>query len=65
VSGRELAARLQARNPKLRVVFTSGYSADMASQDGGLLEGRNFVPKPAPIQQLLDTVRECLDSDRE
>ncbi|MGJ8642576.1 MAG: PAS domain S-box protein [Luteolibacter sp.] len=65
VSGRELAASLQARNPKLRVIFTSGYSADMVNQGKDLLEGRNFVPKPASIQQLLDTVRQSLDRERE
>ncbi|MEP3213254.1 MAG: PAS domain S-box protein [Luteolibacter sp.] len=65
VSGRDLAARLQARNPKLRVVFTSGYSAEMANQGLTLQEGRNFVPKPASVQLLLDTVRQCLDRERE
>ena len=62
VSGRDLAARLQARNPKLRVVFTSGYSADIGGRELCLQEGQNFIQKPSPPQQLLETVRQCLDS---
>ena len=33
VSGRDLAAQLQAHNPDLRVIFTSGYSADLDGHD--------------------------------
>ena len=61
ISGRELAIRLQARNPKLRVIFTSGYSADIAGRELSLQEGQNFIQKPASPQQLLETVRRCLD----
>ena len=62
VRGHELAARLQARSPKLRVVFTSGYSADIAGRQLSLQEGQNFIQKPSSYQQLLETVRRCLDS---
>ena len=39
MSGRELTARLQAENPALKVLFTSGYSADIAGRELALLEG--------------------------
>jgi two-component system, cell cycle sensor histidine kinase and response regulator CckA len=62
VSGRDLAARLRARNPNLRVVFTSGYSSDIAGRELSLRERQYFLQKPASSQQLLETVRRCLDS---
>ena len=61
VGGRELAARLKKHSPHLRVVFTSGYSADVAGRELSLDEGRNFIQKPSVPQALLDTVRRCLD----
>jgi CheY-like chemotaxis protein len=61
VMGRELAERLQETNPKLKVIYSSGYSPGMASRDLKLLEGRNFLPKPYEPAQLLQVVRECLD----
>ena len=62
VSGLELAARLQTRNPRLRVIFTSGYSAEIAGRQLSLQEGQNFIQKPSSPQQLLETVRRCLDT---
>lgn len=61
ISGRELAERLYARNPKLRVILTSGYSADIAGQELSLREGHDFLQKPASPRHLLDCVRRCLD----
>jgi len=61
MSGRELAVRLHARNPKLCVVYTSGYSADIAGRDLSLEHGQDFVQKPASLEQILITVRRCLD----
>lgn len=61
VNGRDLAARLQQRDPNLRVIFTSGYSADIAGRELSLSEGRNFLQKPYSRQRLLETVRNCLD----
>jgi two-component system, cell cycle sensor histidine kinase and response regulator CckA len=59
--GRDLAARLTAQNPRLKVIYTSGYSSYMAGQDVSLLEGRNFLPKPYSLGKLAQFVRECLD----
>jgi CheY-like chemotaxis protein len=62
VDGRELAAHLRTQNPKLKVIFTSGYSAEIAGRELKLQAGQNFVQKPCPTVQLLETVRNCLDS---
>ena len=61
LSGRDLAARLLAGNPDIRIVFTSGYSADIAGRELSLQEGQNFIQKPFSPQQLLQTVGRCLD----
>jgi signal transduction histidine kinase/CheY-like chemotaxis protein len=61
VSGRQLAERLQAEDPGLKVIYTSGYSPGMAGKDIALLEGFNFLAKPYPPTRLAQVVRDCLD----
>ncbi len=61
VSGQQLAARLQAEQPRLKVVFCSGYSAEIAGRELHLEAGQNFIQKPATPERLLETVRRCLD----
>jgi signal transduction histidine kinase/ActR/RegA family two-component response regulator len=62
IMGRELAERLSGQCPRLKVIYTSGYSPGMAGKDASLLEGRNFLPKPYSIGKLAQFVRECLDT---
>ncbi len=61
IDGRELADRLSLRRPGLRVILTSGYSADMAGRELSLRPGHAFLQKPASPRDLLDSVRRCLD----
>jgi len=61
ISGRQLAESLCVRNPRLRVILTSGYSADIAGQDLSLRKGHAFLQKPAAPHVLLDCVRRCLN----
>jgi CheY-like chemotaxis protein len=63
MSGRELAQRLQAEKPALRIVYTSGYSPDIAGRDFPLQEGLNFLPKPYGPGKLAQIVRACLDAE--
>jgi two-component system, cell cycle sensor histidine kinase and response regulator CckA len=65
MSGPQLAERLQAQDPDLKVIYTSGYSPGMAGKDIALLEGFNFLPKPYPPRRLTHLVRECLDGKRD
>jgi CheY-like chemotaxis protein len=62
VMGSDLAERLSRQCPKLKVIYTSGYSPGMAGKDVSLLEGRNFLPKPYSVGKLAQFVRECLDA---
>jgi len=61
MNGRELAARLRTSDPALRVIFMSGYSAEMAGRELALHPGQDFIQKPYSSQQLLETVRSTLD----
>jgi signal transduction histidine kinase/CheY-like chemotaxis protein len=61
MTGGQLAERLQAEDPGLKVIYTSGYSPGMAGKDIALLEGFNFLAKPYPPRRLAHLVRECLD----
>jgi CheY-like chemotaxis protein len=61
MSGRHLAERLQAQSPRLRVIFSSGYSIDFSDQDLRLEQGVNFLAKPYDISLLIATVRHRLD----
>jgi CheY-like chemotaxis protein len=62
IMGSELAERLSSQSPRLKVIYTSGYSPGMAGKDTSLLERQNFLPKPYSIGKLAQFVRECLDS---
>ncbi len=61
VSGQQLSARLRADNARLKVVFMSGYSADLAGRELRLEPGQSFLQKPFAPQLLLETVRRALD----
>jgi PAS domain S-box-containing protein len=62
IMGGELAERLLAQKPNLKVIFTSGYSPGMAGKDISLMEGNNFMPKPYSIGKMAQFVRQCLDT---
>ena len=62
MSGFDLANCSLERNPKLRIIFTSGYSADIAGRNLSLKVGQGFIQKPFSPGQLLETVRRSLDS---
>jgi two-component system, cell cycle sensor histidine kinase and response regulator CckA len=61
VNGVELAEKLLQKNPKLKVIYTSGYSVEVAGKDVQLEEGVNFIAKPFEAHKLAQTVRNCLD----
>jgi len=61
MNGRELAEKLWAERPNLKVIFTSGYSADIVGKDFKLEPELNFLQKPYQPQTLVLTVRRCLD----
>lgn len=62
MSGQELASRLQVDRPNLKVIYTSGYSADVAGRHLDLQPEEKFLQKPFPPEELLKAVRESLDA---
>jgi two-component system cell cycle sensor histidine kinase/response regulator CckA len=62
ILGGELADRLMEANPRLKVIYTSGYSPGFAGKEPNLRAGTNFLPKPYELGRLTTVVRECLDA---
>jgi FixJ family two-component response regulator len=61
-NGRELAEKLCAKNPNLKVLFMSGYVDQIISHYGMLEGGIKLVQKPFNAEDLLRQVREVLDT---
>jgi two-component system, cell cycle sensor histidine kinase and response regulator CckA len=61
MNGRQLAERIRAARPRLKVLFMSGYTADVIANRGALDEGVLFLPKPFSARDLAQKVREALD----
>ncbi|MEM7260885.1 MAG: response regulator [Planctomycetota bacterium] len=62
VDGRELAEKLRARFPSLKVLFMSGYPGDRLKGHGIWTEATHFIPKPFEAEDLAAKVREILDA---
>ena len=61
MSGRELANRLAAVRPELKVLYMSGYTDDVIVHHGVLDEGTEFIQKPFTPDVLARKIREVLD----
>ena len=61
LTGRELAKQLQARQPGLKVIYSSGYSLDSEGTSFRLREAPSFSQKPYRPQKLVQVVRDVLD----
>jgi PAS domain S-box-containing protein len=62
MNGRELAQKLRQEKPGLKVLLTSGYSADVVGKEFILPRSYNYLQKPYHPQKLALVVRDCLDS---
>ena len=62
VSGRDLAEKIQAIDPRVKIIFTSGYPMDVLGPASAFKEGFVFLQKPYQPQLLVRTVRDCLDA---
>jgi PAS domain S-box-containing protein len=63
MTGKALAQRLLQENSKLKVIYMSGYSAEVVGKDFPFTEDVNFLTKPFPAQKLAQTIRDRLDAN--
>ncbi|MFA5138476.1 MAG: ATP-binding protein [Elusimicrobiota bacterium] len=63
ISGGELAAKITAKRPEMRVLYMSGH-ADAALTEMDKAPGCGLLEKPFSPAQLLQAVRAALDADR-
>ena len=61
LSGNELAERIRKVRPGLRVLYMSGYSADILDQPGHSAAGPHLLQKPFNATTLAQQVRAALD----
>jgi len=64
MDGRQLAQRISALKPGVKVLFMSGYTSDVIAQRGVLDEGVQFLSKPFSRDDLARKVRAVLDEVR-
>jgi PAS domain S-box-containing protein len=60
IRGPALAKELSAGNPRMRVIYMSGYPGAGVVQDSVLEAGANFIEKPFSPTSLVEKVREVL-----
>ncbi len=60
MNGRDLAEKLQALYPDMKILFMSGYTATVIAHRGVLDEGVNFIQKPFSFKGLGIKVRDLL-----
>jgi CheY-like chemotaxis protein len=62
MSGPDLARKLHATTPALKVVYISGYTDDPTARTASYPPGAGFLPKPFTLSTLIAKVRETLAS---
>jgi CheY-like chemotaxis protein len=61
LGGRDMAARIAQRWPRVSVLFTSGYTGLDVVRRGLMEEGREFIQKPLAPEALIRKVRQMVD----
>ncbi len=61
MTGKDVACEVLKRQPAVRLLYTSGYAADVMDEGGRVAEGGEFLSKPYPMKALASRIREILD----
>jgi CheY-like chemotaxis protein len=64
MTGRELAEEAQKQQPRLRILYTSGYTRNAIVHAGRLDPGVDMIAKPFTFEALAEKVRDALDAGR-
>jgi len=62
MNGKQVCEVLRERCPRLKVLFLTGYTADLIQDKGILVDGIDLLLKPAQPDELAKKVREMLDA---
>ena len=54
---------MKTKNPKLKVIYTTGYSPGVTGTKPAFEQASNFLPKPYSPSRLAELVRKCLDEE--
>ena len=61
MTGLQLVQALRRERPSVKVIFTSGYFADVSKDELNLGEGAIYLAKPFSLTELAHAVRQCAD----
>ncbi|HEY8570899.1 PAS domain S-box protein [Phenylobacterium sp.] len=64
MTGRQLADRIRAQAPHVKVLYTTGYTRNAVVHNGVVDAGVDFLPKPFSIADLARKVRAVLDKEQ-
>jgi CheY-like chemotaxis protein len=62
MNGRDLASRLLSIYPEIKLIFMSGYTANIIKYEGKLENYMHFIQKPFSIRQISEKLREVLEN---
>ncbi len=62
MNGKELLSQISEICPEIKVLFMSGYTADIISSQGAVNEDYIFMEKPFSVDEISNKIREALDS---
>lgn len=62
MGGRELALELRKADPRIRVIFVSGYAGHTSGEQEKEFSGTSFLGKPFSMQELARIIRDALDN---
>jgi len=65
MSGPDLAERLNPWHPEMKILYVSGYADNAIVHHGILDKGLAFLQKPFALEELLQKVRQVLDSPKQ
>ncbi len=60
MNGRDLSERIKAIRPGIKLLFMSGYTADVIARQGIIREGISFIQKPFSLRDIALKIKEVL-----